>query len=293
MRSSRNNASANAAARICLWMLLASLWLSTAAVKLADAQTPPSLTAEEKLEQDFTDPLTTLPQLLVRDSYSPATYGTHVQTNQVIIRPIIPRVPSFTLLPFVQLVRPTFAVVTVPSPRGGSRTEFGDMQLFDIAVLPWPRRESGWLIGIGPTFVFPNCDIQQRWPGRMAGWAGTRSDLQGHSRVVDRIHRSESRFLCVHFAQARAGQHAPDPARHGAPSLRQVVPSVCRSELDDRMAPPHSNNAAFKHRHRQDVRAFRPASDELLRHGTMDRLSPVRSFYATDNDKLRIDDGLS
>ncbi|MGH7924163.1 MAG: hypothetical protein ACREQH_06180 [Candidatus Binatus sp.] len=139
--------------RVSFLALLATLWLTAAIVRVAQAQT--ALTAEEKLEQDFTDPLTTLPQLLVRDSYSPATYGTHVQTNQAIIRPIIPRIPASTLLPFIQLVRPTLAVVTVPSSRGGSRTEFGDMSLFDIAVLPWPRRESGFLIGIGPTFVFP------------------------------------------------------------------------------------------------------------------------------------------
>jgi len=143
--------------------LLASFWLIAAIVSLAQAQTP--LTAEEKLEQDFTDPLTTLPQILFRDSYSPATYGTHVQTNQAIIRPIIPRIPANTLLPFVQLVRPTFAVVTVPSARGGSRTEFGDVALFDIAVLPWPKRESGFLVGIGPTFVFPTATSKSAGQG--------------------------------------------------------------------------------------------------------------------------------
>ena len=114
-----------------------------------------SLVDEEKLERDFTDPLTTLPQIIVRDAYSPATYGTSVQTNQVIVRPIIPRVPPESLLPFDQLIRPTFQLVTVPSPRGGSRTEFGDTSLFDVAVLPWPARTSGLLIGIGPTLVFP------------------------------------------------------------------------------------------------------------------------------------------
>ncbi len=111
---------------------------------------------EEKLEQEFTDPLTTLPQLLVRDSYSPATYGTHVQSNDVIVRPIIPRIPPNTLLPFTQLIRPSFAIVTAPSSRGGSRTEFGDLEMFDVAVLPWPdQKASGILIGVGPTFVFP------------------------------------------------------------------------------------------------------------------------------------------
>src|SRR5579863_3518141 len=39
----------------------------------ARAQSP-TLSEEEKLEQDFTDPLTTLPQLIVRDSYTPANY---------------------------------------------------------------------------------------------------------------------------------------------------------------------------------------------------------------------------
>jgi len=111
---------------------------------------------EEKLEQDFTDPLTTLPQLIVRDSYTPANYGSNLQTNQVIVRPIIPRIPPNTYLPFVQLVRPTFALVTVPSSHGGTRTEFGDLALFDIAVIPWlSSKEKKFLVGVGPSFVFP------------------------------------------------------------------------------------------------------------------------------------------
>jgi hypothetical protein len=125
-----------------------------ATARISGAQTA-TLTREEKLEQDFTNPLATLPQLSIRDAYSPATYGTNVETNQVIIRPIIPRVPPYTLLPFAQLVRPTISVVTVPSPRGGSRTEFGDLSLFDVAVLPWLSEKSGVLMAVGPSFVFP------------------------------------------------------------------------------------------------------------------------------------------
>jgi hypothetical protein len=48
-------------------------------VGIARAQT--TLTAEEKLEQEFNDPLTTLPQLLVRDSYTPANYGPCTATS--------------------------------------------------------------------------------------------------------------------------------------------------------------------------------------------------------------------
>ena len=79
-----------------------------------------------------------------------------LQANRLIARVIIPRVPKSSLLPFVQLIRPSFSLVTVPTGTGsGTRTAFGDMQLFDLAVLPWPDRESGLLMGVGPLFVFP------------------------------------------------------------------------------------------------------------------------------------------
>ena len=48
------------------------------------------LTSREKLAREFTDPLTTLPQLFVQDAYTPANYGTDAETNRVIVRAIIP-----------------------------------------------------------------------------------------------------------------------------------------------------------------------------------------------------------
>jgi hypothetical protein len=146
--------------------LVAALFLMLTAAALAHAQTQPTLTQEEQLERDFTDPLTTLPQVLIRDSYTPANYGTNVETNQAFIRPLIPRIPPNTLLPFAQLVRPTFALVTVPSSRGGSRTEFGDLPVFDVAALPWPdRKKTGLLVAIGPTFVFPTATSRSAGQG--------------------------------------------------------------------------------------------------------------------------------
>jgi hypothetical protein len=143
--------------------LVMVLWTVSIGAGFAQAQT--TLSDEEKLERDFTDPLSTLPQVIVRDSYTPANYGPctpqvlcfrNLETNQFLVRPLIPRIPPNTLLPFMQLVRPTFELVTVQSSRGGTRTEFGDLPVFDIAVLPWPdRKKTGLLIGIGPTFVFP------------------------------------------------------------------------------------------------------------------------------------------
>lgn len=151
-------------ARVPLWALLVVLSITHPFAGIAQAQTTGS--PQETLEQEFTDPLTTLPQVIIRDSYSPATYGTHVQTNQTIIRPVIPRIPPYTLLPFAQLVRPTFAPVTVPSSRGGSRTEFGDLPLFDVAVLPWPDyKKTGLLVALGPTFVFPTATSKSAGQG--------------------------------------------------------------------------------------------------------------------------------
>jgi hypothetical protein len=149
------------AALCALWIVL---WIMGPLRHSAQGQTT-SLATEEKLIADFTDPLTTLPQISIKDAFTPANFGTHVQTNQVVVRPIIPRLPRFSLFPFVQLIRPTFALVTVPSSRGGTRTEFGDMQLLDVAVLPWPRRETGLLIAVGPTFVFPTATSRSAGQG--------------------------------------------------------------------------------------------------------------------------------
>ncbi len=141
----------------------------------AEDLTSEQLTEQEQLERDFTNPLSTLPQLVVRDSWAPANYAPCTapapcwrddQTNQAIFRPLIPRVPPNTLLPIPQLVRPTFALVTVPSSRGGTRTEFGDFPLFDLAVMPWPSpKETGLLWGMGPTFLFPTATSKSAGQG--------------------------------------------------------------------------------------------------------------------------------
>ena len=146
------------------WLLLVTLLTITPVAYSAIAQT--TLSREEQLERDFTDPLSTLPQLQVRDSYTPANYGTNVETNQLIVRPIIPRVPPYSLLPFTQLIRPTFVLATVPSSRGGSRTEFGDLPIFDLALLPWFNlKDNSFLLGVGPTLVLPTATSRSAGQG--------------------------------------------------------------------------------------------------------------------------------
>src|SRR5262249_50632244 len=68
-------------------------------------------------------------------------------------------------------IRPTFQLVTVPTgPGKGTRTEFGDIQLFDLGVIPWPSRETGFYMGVGPLFVFPTATSPAA--GQNAGQVG-------------------------------------------------------------------------------------------------------------------------
>jgi hypothetical protein len=131
-----------------------ALLLSAARPAVAGDEEAPSAKVE-RLAKDFSDPLTTVPQVFLKDIYGPSNYGTEAQTNRVIARLLIPRVPRISFFPD-QLIRPTFQLVTVPTGRGkGTRTELGDTQIFDLAVLPWPSREKGLYIGVGPLLVFP------------------------------------------------------------------------------------------------------------------------------------------
>jgi len=139
--------------------LLASVLLLQASAAFAQTEEDEEqvdTTDLARLVREFTDPLTRLPQFFLQDTYTPANYGTKADANQVVARVIVPRIPRFTLLPLVQLIRPSFILNTVPTGRGTqTRTEFGDIQLFDAFVLPWPSPETKLHIGIGPTFVFP------------------------------------------------------------------------------------------------------------------------------------------
>jgi len=152
---------------LSLVAVLALLLSSARSVVAEDEETPegesPSA-RQERLAKDFSDPLTTVPQIFVKDVYGPSTYGTEAQTNRVIARLLIPRVPRISFFPD-QLIRPTFQLVTLPTGRGkGTRTELGDTQLFDVAVLPCGRKQ-GLYVGVGPVFVFPTATSPQAGQG--------------------------------------------------------------------------------------------------------------------------------
>ena len=148
--------------RLAIVLLAASTWMTNPSA-FADDETDEMTAA--RLAEEFSDPLTTLPQVFVQDAYTPVNYGLASSTNRVIARVIVPRLPKYSLFPLVQLVRPSFSLVTVPTASGRTRTAFGDMQLFDLAVIPWPGRESGFLMGVGPVFVFPTATVREAGQG--------------------------------------------------------------------------------------------------------------------------------
>jgi hypothetical protein len=166
---SRSRPRSRAVAWLAAWLVC---WAPAA--RAQDESSSPTGTAgttTSNVAAEFSDPLTTLPQIFLQDAYTPSNYGTDAATNRLIARLIVPRVPSSSLLPFVQLIRPSVSLVTVPTGKGSStRTAFGDIQLFDLGVIPWPGRETGLLMALGPVFVFPTAS--HRTAGQRAWQAG-------------------------------------------------------------------------------------------------------------------------
>jgi hypothetical protein len=135
-------------------------------VRAADPAPAAAPQKESDVAAEFSDPLTTLPQLFLNNAYTPENYGTDAESNRLTLRVIVPRVPESSLLPFVQLIRPSISVVTAPTgPGEATRTSFGDMQLFDLAYIPWPGRETGLFMGAGPLFVFPTATHREAGQG--------------------------------------------------------------------------------------------------------------------------------
>jgi len=111
---------------------------------------------EDSLAREVDDPTAILTQLQLINLYTPRNFQSSAQTNTINLKPIIP-IQAFSLFPFQQVIRPTFALQQIATSSSSSTmTEFGDIQLFDLFVSNWPdpmKTGFGW--AIGPTFVFP------------------------------------------------------------------------------------------------------------------------------------------
>jgi hypothetical protein len=90
----------------------------------------------ESLSEQVNDPTAILTQGQLQEFYTPSEYGTNAQPNTLHGRFVVAILPH-GVLPLAQLVRPTFSLATIArSKRGSTRTEFGDLQLVDLFVMP-------------------------------------------------------------------------------------------------------------------------------------------------------------
>ena len=143
---------------------LLALVLAWQASCRADQSSPP--TNEESLTERANDPTASLTQVEVKDEYTPSEYGTNAQPNTLILRGILAVRPHGPL-DLEQIIRPTFQIETKPLGKGAAtRTGFGDTQLFDLFIMPWPNwSETGFRWGVGPYFIFPTAS----WHGAGQG----------------------------------------------------------------------------------------------------------------------------
>ena len=144
--------------------LLGLLLVVWAARCFADQSAAPQ--SEESLTERANDPTATLTQLQIKNEYTPSQYGTNAQPNTLILRGILAVQPHGPLN-LDQIIRPTLQIVTKPLGKdAATRTGFGDTQLFDLFVIPWPNsRATGFRWAIGPYFVFPTAS----WHGAGQG----------------------------------------------------------------------------------------------------------------------------
>ncbi len=137
------------------------------------AQQPSALNGSltESLGEEVNDPTATLTQVQMQEFFTPSEYGTDAQPNALQGRFVLAILPH-GVLPVAQLVRPTFSLVTIAQNKGGStRTEFSDLQLLDLFVMPRSLTEGiDFRWAVGPYLVFPTAT--SRSAGRGTWQAG-------------------------------------------------------------------------------------------------------------------------
>jgi hypothetical protein len=136
--------------RYARWATLLAMLASTPFAQAA------SFAETETLTEKANDPTASLTQIQIKNAYTPSEYGTNAQENSLLMRGILAVRPHGPL-DLEQIIRPTFQVVTRSLGKGSAtRTGFGDTQLFDLFVVPWPdSSQTHFRWGIGPYLVFP------------------------------------------------------------------------------------------------------------------------------------------
>lgn len=125
----------------------------------APQATPEPTPTASELANQINNPAAPVTFIQFRNILVPNIPGTGGATNAFQIQPVIPIFPSHSL-PFLQLIKMTLPVVSLPSPV--SRAGLGDLQFFDLVSIKqsWGR----W--GFGPALVFPTATSKALGAGK-------------------------------------------------------------------------------------------------------------------------------
>lgn len=95
------------------------------------------------------NPLTPAITVNFQDQAEPVLYDLNQGANAFLFRGVLPH----KLGGIPQILRYTLPIVTTPNGTGGSTTGLGDLNLFDLAIIPIPKAHS--VLGLGPQFTLP------------------------------------------------------------------------------------------------------------------------------------------
>jgi hypothetical protein len=181
------------------------IWFSTAD-SLAQQNTSLSAASEESLSEEVNDPTATLTQAQIQDFFTPSQFGTNAQPNRLQGRFILAVLPH---RPFdlAQIVRPTFSLVTIPRDKSAAtRTEFGDLQLLDLFVMPRAMTEGiDFRWAIGTLFCLSHCDFEVGRKWRMAGRPGGSIQVPSRSAPADFRADSAGNLIRLYLARSNSG----------------------------------------------------------------------------------------
>lgn len=155
---------------IRLLLLAVAVFLLHCAAARADSNSS-STTVSNDLVKQSNAPISSILQLRFQDTYSPSWQGLPGQGNAVSLAITAP-LPEYRILPIPQLSLLKIPMeVTIPTQPTG----FGDISFLDLAVI---RLRHDFVLGVGPTFVFPTANHvslgQGKWqigPAAAFAWA--------------------------------------------------------------------------------------------------------------------------
>ena len=102
-------------------------------------------------------------------------------------------------------VMPFYNIVPHETSPGEFARDAGLGELTLLELLS-PANSGNWVLGAGPTAIFPTADVTLHGPGKMAAWAQCSGRLS-HQAV---FHRSFSSTVVVHRRGARPGRYQSD-----------------------------------------------------------------------------------